>query len=181
MLSNFWHGLIPVLYACAALPQPHSRFRPVYRFNTEKGPFYIAEFKKRFYLLYKDEESFGSYATPEKAAEGVELVSFLTLKVDFPAHIPHSQVQVVSPGSKNGFVRAADRSSAGTPIPHLLGVCQPGLRFPSTPPRLKVSRSHIRVRLRPSAVKNSRLETCWVSPLQPVRSNRRSNNASGSH
>jgi hypothetical protein len=80
LASNLWHGLVPMLYVCAALPLPHSRFRPLYRFNTEKGPFYIAEFKKRFYLLYKDEESFGSYATPEDAAEGVDLVPFLALR-----------------------------------------------------------------------------------------------------
>jgi hypothetical protein len=78
--SSLWHGVIPTLFLCTILPHPHSRFKPLYRYDTDKGPFYIAEFKGRFYLLYKGDESFGSYPTPEDAAADVDLVRFLVLK-----------------------------------------------------------------------------------------------------
>src|SRR4051812_37402947 len=81
LLSTICRDFLPGLLLGACLPPMlPSPMKKLYRFNTNQGPFYIAEFKKRFYLLYKDEESLGSYATPEEAAEGVDVVSFLALK-----------------------------------------------------------------------------------------------------
>jgi hypothetical protein len=42
--------------------------RKLYVVNTRIGPFYIAELEGRFHPLYRD-ESLGSYARPEQAAE----------------------------------------------------------------------------------------------------------------
>jgi hypothetical protein len=42
--------------------------RKVYIYRTKVGPFYIAEQDGRFHPLF-GEESLGSYATPEQAAE----------------------------------------------------------------------------------------------------------------
>lgn len=44
--------------------------RNLYTWNTRIGTFYIAEAEGRFHVIY-DEESLGSYATPEQAAEDV--------------------------------------------------------------------------------------------------------------
>jgi len=47
-----------------------SRFRNLFVCNTRIGPFYIAESGGRFHPVYED-ESLGSYARPEQAAEDV--------------------------------------------------------------------------------------------------------------
>src|SRR5436305_15084949 len=85
ILSTLSMQLLPALFFCAALPPP-SPMKKRYRFNTPKDPFYIAEFKKRFYLLYGD-ESIGSYATAEDAAEDIGLARFvaLTKGLDMPS------------------------------------------------------------------------------------------------
>lgn len=47
-----------------------SRMRNVFVYNTRIGPFYIAELGGRYHPVY-NEESLGSYARPEQAAEDV--------------------------------------------------------------------------------------------------------------
>ena len=42
--------------------------RPLFVFNTRIGPFYIAEHEDRFHPVH-DDESLGSYARAEQAAE----------------------------------------------------------------------------------------------------------------
>ena len=42
--------------------------RKLYLYETPAGPFYIAEDKGRFHPVFR-EESLGSYATPQQAAE----------------------------------------------------------------------------------------------------------------
>jgi hypothetical protein len=42
--------------------------RKLYVFETSAGAFYIAEHKGRFHPIFR-EESLGSYATPQRAAE----------------------------------------------------------------------------------------------------------------
>jgi hypothetical protein len=42
--------------------------RKLYVFETSAGAFYIAEHKGRFHPIFR-EESLGSYATPQQAAE----------------------------------------------------------------------------------------------------------------
>lgn len=42
--------------------------RKLYVYKTRVGPFYIAEHGGRFHPVF-DDESLGSYATPEQAAE----------------------------------------------------------------------------------------------------------------
>jgi hypothetical protein len=44
--------------------------RKLYVANTRIGPFYIAESEGRFHVMY-DNDSLGSYARPEQAAEDV--------------------------------------------------------------------------------------------------------------
>jgi hypothetical protein len=44
--------------------------KKLYRCSTRIGPFYVAEHNGRFHPVY-DDESLGSYATPEQAAEDV--------------------------------------------------------------------------------------------------------------
>lgn len=47
-----------------------ARYRNLFVCNTRIGPFYIAEAGGRFHPVYED-ESLGSYARPEQAAEDV--------------------------------------------------------------------------------------------------------------
>jgi len=42
----------------------------LYVWKTRVGPIYIAESKGRFHVIYQD-ESLGTYATPEQAADDV--------------------------------------------------------------------------------------------------------------
>lgn len=42
--------------------------RKLFVWNTRIGPFYIAEYQGRFHPVFED-ESLGSYATPQQAAE----------------------------------------------------------------------------------------------------------------
>lgn len=42
--------------------------RKLYRFDTRVGPFFIAEHNGRYHPVFRD-ESLGSYATPQQAAE----------------------------------------------------------------------------------------------------------------
>jgi hypothetical protein len=44
--------------------------RKLYMWNTRIGPFYISESDGRFHVIY-DDESLGSYARPQQAAEDV--------------------------------------------------------------------------------------------------------------
>ena len=44
--------------------------RKLYRYNTSVGPFYIAEHNGRFHPIFR-EESLGSYATAQQAAEAL--------------------------------------------------------------------------------------------------------------
>jgi hypothetical protein len=53
-------------------------FKKLYRFQTVHGPVYIAEWKKRFYPLFRG-ESLGSYATAEDAAEDLAYGGTLAL------------------------------------------------------------------------------------------------------
>jgi hypothetical protein len=53
-------------------------FKKRYVYFTIQGPFYIAEYKKRFYPLFR-EESLGSYATAEDAAEDLSYGRALAL------------------------------------------------------------------------------------------------------
>lgn len=46
------------------------QMRKLFIYNTRIGPFYIAESGGRFHPVYED-ESLGSYARPEQAAEDV--------------------------------------------------------------------------------------------------------------
>lgn len=44
--------------------------RKLFRFETQRGPFFIAGERDRFHVVFED-ESLGSYATPQQAAEDV--------------------------------------------------------------------------------------------------------------
>ena len=46
----------------------HYAMHKLYLYKTTAGPFYIAEHEERFHPLLSD-ESLGSYATPERAAD----------------------------------------------------------------------------------------------------------------
>jgi hypothetical protein len=63
----FWSVLAPALGMSLA-SSAGSPYKKLYVFHTTKGPFYIAEWKKRFYPMF-GEETLGSFSTPEDAAE----------------------------------------------------------------------------------------------------------------
>ena len=70
MKSNallFWSVFAPALGMSLA-SNAGSAYKKLYVFHTTKGPFYIAEWKKRFYPIFGD-KPLGSFSTPEEAAE----------------------------------------------------------------------------------------------------------------
>jgi hypothetical protein len=63
----FWSALAPAL-GMAIGGGARCPYKKLYVFHTTKGPFYIAEWKKRFYPMFGD-EPLGSFSNPEDAAQ----------------------------------------------------------------------------------------------------------------
>jgi hypothetical protein len=64
----FWSLLGTALGQALTNGSSRNPCKKLYVFHTPYGPFYIGEFKKRFYPIFRD-EMLGSYSTPEDAAE----------------------------------------------------------------------------------------------------------------
>ena len=74
----FWTTFSAALGCSLTYSGAGSPFKKLYVFQTAAGPIYIAEWKHRFYVIFR-EESFGSYSTPEAVAEDLAHNHLLSL------------------------------------------------------------------------------------------------------
>jgi hypothetical protein len=90
-LSNLWPAVFITLGLAMGNGSRSPKVKKLYSFQTVEGPFYIVEFKKRFYPMFRD-ELLGGYAHPEDAAADLALaLTFNLLDVDLPSlRIPAS-------------------------------------------------------------------------------------------
>jgi hypothetical protein len=85
-LSSLWPALLVTLsLALGGNSNRPEKPKKLYRFQTIKGPFYIVEYRKRFYPMFR-EELLGSYASPEEVAMDLGFTwSFNLLDADLPS------------------------------------------------------------------------------------------------
>jgi hypothetical protein len=84
-LSSLWPLFVTLGLALGGNGHRPEKPKKLYRFQTIKGPFFIVEYKGRFYPMFR-EELFGSYATPEEVALDLGFTwSFNLLDTDLPS------------------------------------------------------------------------------------------------
>jgi hypothetical protein len=84
-ILNLWPAVFVTLGLAMGNGQRPPQVKKLYRFQTEKGPFYIVEFKSRFYPMFND-ELLGSYGTPEAVAADLFFArAFIIPGVDLPS------------------------------------------------------------------------------------------------